>query len=497
MSPERRWSWREGARWSAHKLRQFWPLAPLVTILVALMLSDLGDFMGYSPFGSDPCALSEIDQSSFSAKMYLPLARWALRYTPTPSVAIVYIDPKSDPPDLLTNTCASRAFLGRLVKDLNAMAAHVIVIDKFYTAGACAEQDKNAAFVSALESSRAPVVVGQQTYGLSDSSGVPGCLALSPRLEFSNAAKVLYGLTRLNNDDLKIPLRWPVFSDPASGGGSQPSAPAQQPRQLADASGDTLALVAAKVVDPNIESNPSVAKLLAKQIDPYTTFLNLPHITALTAMCSVETPPRAPIEGQPGDEVCAPWVRPLDNLNGGQLSLDSKIVAIGEISDGDMHEFPTDLAPFPPKQRPGVFLHANYIQALLDHRFLEEIPVWLTVTGLVVFVIGVYCLYWSHDAEGKPHLSAEQAGLGSLVVLAGLVLVSLTALLGMSLFTPLWALWGAGVFVVFRYLEASGHHRAQHLLVHLTGHRHPHAADHVGGEAQGGAKDQDERKDTP
>jgi hypothetical protein len=58
-----------------------------------------------------------------------------------------------------------------------------------------------------------------------------------------------------------------------------------------------------------------------------------------------------------------------------------------------------------------------------------------------------------------------------------MVLVSFLALVTMSYFTPLWALWGAGVLMVFRYLEASGHHRSQHLLGHLAGHHH--AAEHI------------------
>jgi len=58
------------------------------------------------------------------------------------------------------------------------------------------------------------------------------------------------------------------------------------------------------------------------------------------------------------------------------------------------------------------------------------------------------------------------------VVLAGVVACSFLMLVSMSYFTPLWALWGAGVFMVFRYLEASGHHRSQHLLGHLIGHHH-------------------------
>ena len=242
---------------------------------------------------------------------------------------------------------------------------------------------------------------------------------------------------------------------------------------MPDASGDSLSLVAAKVVDPNIESNPTVQKLLAAGHHPYTTFLNLPNITALTAMCSAEPSPRAPIDGQPGDALCKPWVRDPNNLDGHQLSLAGKIVVIGDISDQDMQPFPTDLAPFPPGTRPGVFLHANYIQSLLDHRFLEEIPLWLTLTGVILLVIGVYCLYWAHDKEGQPHLTAEQAGIAKRDRAArdGCSSASI-ALLGMSYFTPLWALWGAGVFMVFRYLEASGHHRSQHLLHQLSGAAH-------------------------
>jgi len=461
MSGASRWS-REAV---LHRLRQFWLLVPLVAILCALMLSDLGDFMGYSPFGGDPCGLTEISQSSLSGQFYQPIAEWALRYMPTPNVAIVYIDPRTDPADLLTNTCASRAFIARLVDGLNALHAHLIVIDKYYSADACSEQDKNAALVRAVQSSKVPIVVGQQTYGLSDAAKVAGCLALTPPLDFKTS-KVLYGLTRLNSDTLKIPLRWPVFSDPAA---SQTGKPAPAPAQLSPEQGDTLSLVAAKAEDPNLESNPSVQKFLKDGTHPYTTFnLALPHITGMTALCSAEKSPRAEIEGKSGDELCKPFARPEDDLDGNRLSLAGKIVVIGEISEQDMH-------PFPGGEQSGTFFQANYIQALLDHRFLKEIPSWLTVACVILFVLGVYCLYWSHDEEGRPHLNAEQAGLASLAALVVLAVVSFLALVTMSYFTPLWAIWGAGVFVVFRYLEATGHHRSQHLLGQLTGHHH-HAA---------------------
>jgi hypothetical protein len=131
MSPDPHPDPGPGEHWVWRRLRQFWLIIPLVAILFALMASDLGDFVGFSNLSSNSCG-TDLDQSSISARMYLPLARWALRYTPTPSVAIIYIDPASDPPDLIINTCASRAFLARLVTDLNALSAHVIVIDKYY-----------------------------------------------------------------------------------------------------------------------------------------------------------------------------------------------------------------------------------------------------------------------------------------------------------------------------------------------------------------------------
>jgi uncharacterized CHY-type Zn-finger protein len=132
------------------------------------MLSDLGDLWGYSPFGSNACSFADTPQSSISARMYLPLAKWALRYTPTPSVAIIYIDPAHDPPDLLTNTCASRAFLARLIHGpQRAVRPSSSSSTRYYSANSCAEQDKTDALLAAVESSKVPIVVGQAKHALS------------------------------------------------------------------------------------------------------------------------------------------------------------------------------------------------------------------------------------------------------------------------------------------------------------------------------------------
>jgi len=455
-----------------HRLRQYWPVIPLLCVLFALMFSDL-DVIGHMPWTQNTCGMKDMEQDSFSAKMYLPLANWALRYTPTPNVAILTIDENTRPADLMTNTCQSRAFLAKLIQDLNALSAHAIVIDQYFSADYCTEQDKNAKFIAAMEASSVPVVVGQPTHPLPAATATGGCLALTKHLEFSKASNVLYGLTRLNSDILKIPLRWPVFVDPASQpANSNQSAADSEPKQLPAELGDTLSLTAAKVQDPNIEFNGTIAKFLAKGIHPYTTFIDLPQINAMTVMCSAEKDP-TDIFGAKLGEACASWARPLNNLDGHKLSLSGKIVVIGVLAQSDMKSFPTG-------EKPGVYVQANYVQSILDHRFLVEIPPALTLGLLMVYVFFVYCLYWAHDREANALLSTAQAGLLSISLLAGICLFSILVLLTTSYFTPLWALWGAGVFIVFRYLEEVGHARGEHLLGRISEHHYkksPHPAD--------------------
>jgi hypothetical protein len=327
-------------RW-LRKVGQFWPVIPMLGILFALMFSEL-DVMGHMPWSEDQCGLKDIEQSDLSAKMYLPLAKWALRYTPSPSVAILMIDTNTRPAGLLNNTCESRAFLAKLVQDLNALSVHAIVIDQYFSADYCTEQDRNAKFIDAMQGSAVPVVVGQPTHALPAATASGGCLALTKHLEFSKEAKVFYGLTRLNSDNLKIPLRWPVFVDPPDkqSNASQSATPDPTPKPLPAEAGDSLSLTAAKIQDPNIESDGRIAKFLSKGIHPYTTFIDLPEINAMTVLCSAEKDP-SDILGTRLGETCTPWVRPLNNLDGHNLSLRGKVVVIGALSPQDMKSFPT------------------------------------------------------------------------------------------------------------------------------------------------------------
>jgi hypothetical protein len=451
----------ESTSWAMRKLRQFWPVIPLGLILIALMFEDL-DVMGWTPFGAVQCGITELDESSLSAKLYNPLAQWGIHHTGIPQVAIVYIDPTVEPAELLSNTCASRVFLAKLVQDLNKLHANVIVIDKYYSEDACGEKDKNDFFKATLGGSAVPVVLGQPTHPLSSNAKLEGCMGMSRGITFPAGANVRFGLTRLDTDPLKLPTRWPVLNDLDHPNGT--------PVLLPDEAGDSLSLVAAKAQAPTIESIDPMPKLLTAGTHPYTTFVDLPSIHAMTAICTAEDKP-VYSDGTPVPCDTQKWKQDAANIDGHQLNLMGKVVIIGDIADADMQPFPKVVQPFPAGQVPGVYLHANYIQSLLDQRFLTQTPLWLTITFLMLFVIGIYCLYWAHDKNEKPLLTPERALIGSLALLICMVLLSVGALLALNYFTPVWALWGAGFFLVFRYLEASGHHRSQHLLGKLSGMR--------------------------
>jgi hypothetical protein len=427
-------------------------IAPVVGILVVLMLFDLND-TEHMPWSQDPCRLHDTEQNTLSARMYLPIARWALRYTPTPRVAILTVDSETRPASITTNSCDSRAFFARLIQHLNTLSARAIVIDQYFSPDYCAEPEKTQKFIDAVAFSKTPVILGQGTHTLPKSTASGGCLVLSKRLDLPPSSKVSFGITRLVSDDLKIPFRWPVFKDSPD--------PNAAPQQLPGDSGTTLSFAAAKVVEPEIEQDPSVARVLRGGYYPYTTFIDLPRANAMTVMCSVEQEPHD-IFGKKLGSDCDTW--PSGAPGHSPLDLNGKIVVIGAV-------VPSDMKPFPTGEQPGVFLHANYIQSILDHRFLLEVPTGMTLGLLTAFMLATYSLYWAHDRHGNPYLSTTRAALWNVAMFAGAVVISLLILVTTSYYVPLWALWAAAGVSVLRALEEMGYLQSERLGERLAMHR--------------------------
>jgi hypothetical protein len=422
-------SWKE-------KLRRYWHIVLMVVILLALIVPELEHV-----WTREPCGLQEMDQDFITTLVYKRLSQWVLdsKQSPPPSVVIVYIDPKTDPPELLTNTCLARVFIGKLVDDISSLGAKAIVIDKFYSDTSCSDETRNTPFKAAMTNKTIPIVVGQPTHLLAKDSE-QGCLALSPQFDFGGQ-KVKYGLTRLNNDVLKLPLRWPVFR--ATDDPKVDKAINDELNPNKDMlAGDTISLMAARQIEPAVDAKSDpVAKLIALHVHPYTSFLELPSTNAMAVRCSTEQDPR---DANNEKLVCPDKPSPRNAIGPEGVDLAGKIVVIGDLSDQDMQPFPDEK-----KERPGVYLQANYLQSILDRRFLQEIPWYVTLIGLFVFIVAIYCLHFFVKRWSPTRIS--------LAMLAVTLLICLVALVWHHYYTPLWALWTAATVVAVRSLESKAH----------------------------------------
>jgi hypothetical protein len=196
-------------------------------------------------------------------------------------------------------------------------------------------------------------------------------------------------------------------------------------------------------------------KLLETGDHPYTTFINLPNIHAMTAVCTAEANP-VYADGTPVPCDQKKWRQDPRSIDGKSLNLMGKVVVVGDISDNDMQPFAKELPPFPAGQVPGVYLQANYVESLLEQRFLTKTPLWITLLLLAVFTVGVFGIYWAHDKEGKPLLTPRKALIAGLILLAVMTLLGFGLLLALNYYTPVWALFAAGLILVFRQRLAEG-----------------------------------------
>jgi len=150
------------------------------------------------------------------------------------------------------------------------------------------------------------------------------------------------------------------------------------------------------------------------------------------------------------------WRQDPRSIDGKSLNLTGKVVVVGDVSENDMQPFPRDLPPFPSGLVPGVYLQANYIESLLEQRFLTETPLWITLVLLAVFAVGVFGLYRARDKEHKPLLTPRKALIASVILLAVMAMLGFLLLLGLNYYTPVWALFAAGLILVLRQRMAEG-----------------------------------------
>jgi CHASE2 domain-containing sensor protein/class 3 adenylate cyclase len=268
------------------------------------------------------------------------------RYT-----AVVEIDPERDPGSVsMLELCRQRRMMAELVRRIAAAAPSVIAIDKFFGESVC-PNDINPTLIAAMTdvNAKVPVVVGRN---------VLDGTYLQPSL--LSGLGLREAILNTDPDTRKLPLKWDVFRNKDD-----------MDHERGTVQRGTLALTAAQAYGKGkLEAeHPRLAKLLNPVRHPYISFLDMDQFKPYRLLAGFVLCGR---EVKPGEDALACPGSPNE-----LAALSGKIVVIGEISRDQ------DVQTTVVGRIPGVYLQANFIEALLDDRYYEGFPVLSYVFGLL------------------------------------------------------------------------------------------------------------------
>jgi hypothetical protein len=322
---------------------------------------------------------SEISFDSVYTQVFSPtsLYPWTSGWLEKPrtiNVAVVTIG-KDEPPEVLSDQCTRRAYLADVISGILGITPRAVVIDYAFGQGNCLDEQAlpltRKLLRALIDASHLSVVIlGQAAYREEDLEtnwpskflemrrrgfGRADLLPLSLPGAFTDLnSKVKPGLIQLNSDYRKIPLSWTAFSESDD----------QFTRM------DTLSVAAVKAFSTDRLLLDQIAHLQSAGKHPFTSFAREDQFTIISG----------------ADIACAQidvakcQVRNMTRFS----SLKDRVILVGFIDpehNSDIHE--TLIGTIP-----GVILQANYIESLLDHRFLRPVD-WRIqiVVGLVWFAL--------------------------------------------------------------------------------------------------------------
>jgi CHASE2 domain len=273
-------------------------------------------------------------------------------------VTVITLDKKREPAEIFQDLCEQRRFMAKLVLRVAREDPAVLVIDKFYSPHACSELDANRALADALNYAKIPVIIGDASMTFPEHDQT---LVLKPRMDFGSGMGIKYGLLRVDSDPRRLPLGWRVLD-----AGSEMEVE-MKPRWM-----PSLSLVAAQEFDPQIARRLESKGLMENH--PYTTLISESAMRTYSAI----------------DLICQGRSRPNDNwktctaLTPQQNhSLKGQIVVIGDIGKetliGGM---------------PGVILQANYIESLLDFRYVAPVSTRFEFSLNLVLAVGFAWIFF-------------------------------------------------------------------------------------------------------
>lgn len=345
--------------------------------------------------------------------------------------------------------------MAELIRQIVPARPSVIVIDKYFSPTTCRDEASTQALADAFSyaaAQRIHVVVGLHTDTGRDLGqkreltpgrkvmlrSVPQVLA--PSEDFRSRAGLEHsrlfaaGLIRLNSDEYKIPLTWPVYGIGFSNQWRACLSPQEESTTAPDQNTHicpSLALSAAVAENPQIKDYPRLQRYLRLNEHPLSAFINpskIPSFFAADVMCGI------PIAADLKIENCK--ITTVDTLEDG---LAHRVVVIGEDdANQDRH-----LTPY--GDVPGFVLQANYIEHLLRGRYFTPSPLWVEFTLTVAWIIII-------ELSFMKTLRPERT---LLILLSSMLFVFATcwvliALLGIMSFG---GLPGSVLALVFRYAE--------------------------------------------
>jgi len=392
----------------------------IALLLVGWELQEQGDL-----YSSDRCDLRSAPQ--VENPLMEPLYRTILSHTTSGTsdrVSVVAID--SNLQVVQQNVCLARAFTADLIRAIAAQGAGVIAIDKFYGPTACPAEDKaTSEFQAAVASLKIPLVVGESTHApTSASSG--SCLVLNSQLDLGST--IHRGLTRLNQDVLKLPLKWPILLHDSD------VKPSTGPE------GESFSLVAATQIDPTLRQNRNFNRLLDSPRQPYANVTGeLESQTATNLLCSTAMP-----------EVTARWHLDCTGHTA-KINLHNKVVVVGAESESD---YPSVLG----EGMYGFNLQAHYIAAILSGSYLRQIsPLFLLLPLAFYYILSELLIPFMHihHHPPRPLFHIKHPLLWTIGVFAVTITIGLLLPLAFHRFPPLGILLGVCGILIPRLLIES------------------------------------------
>ncbi len=377
-------------------------LAYLATVLAFFFLDNFPDIAHGNSF---------LERISGTAYWYQRSVTSGFKKPRNNYVVLVLIDDKV-PKATRDNLCLQRKYVADVVRRISDAHAAVIALDLTFGLDTC-PQTSPGLYQSTVELQRAiadvsrntPIIIAQRTIDAAYlSKKWPQKLAtlrtagfldteviLEPAVKFdsTNENRISIGLFTFNEDRRKVPLNWPAYTSLDSVGHEAPTI------------SDTFALAVVKAYRPDPRILAEIKRFQDRESHPLTSFLTQREIRCFSAFDILEGSSVHPSTEQAQCNSTDADTAPLKQLN-------HRIVVIGK-DDPQVDRWDSVIG-----EVPGVILHANYIESILDSRLLKPVQGCVSISVAIAWFALIEVIF--RLLADHPHRAVLLAILATAVV---------------------------------------------------------------------------------